>query len=280
MCVLQNENALVKERELSLELSRIRDEVGKWRWGSFDSPCTLTLTRWSTWNGSMMSSCQLPITKKKWGIKIGKSIRPHTLYLISPSLLCNSICLSLSVVVSVGRWERLQGEKAELERTFEQQLRKLKEEQEKDLQDLQERLRKEQQEEIELLQHQQSSQLEQLSSQHQQQVRHMHQPFSQFFSRQIQAPSSYLKIIWFVRWRRWVRAMRRPCWRWRPLITPHWSLYRRSMLGRSKVSLEKSRNAKPYKQLKGRGHRNFWYWLARRGWLFFYNSTAWISKGT
>lgn len=31
VCVLQNENALVKERELSLELSRIRDEVGEWR---------------------------------------------------------------------------------------------------------------------------------------------------------------------------------------------------------------------------------------------------------
>lgn len=55
VCGLQNENALVKERELSLELSRIRDEVGKWRWGCFDSP---------TREGSMMSSCQLIITKK------------------------------------------------------------------------------------------------------------------------------------------------------------------------------------------------------------------------
>ncbi|KAK2831529.1 hypothetical protein Q7C36_016615 [Tachysurus vachellii] len=99
----KNENALVKERELSLELSRIRDEV----------------------------------------------------------------------VVSVGRWERLQGEKAELERNFEQQLRKLKNEQEKELQDLQERLREEQQKEIELLQQQQNSQLEQLNSQHQQQVEEM-----------------------------------------------------------------------------------------------------------
>ncbi|XP_058269457.1 microtubule-associated tumor suppressor candidate 2 isoform X2 [Hemibagrus wyckioides] len=99
----KNENALVKERELSLELSRIRDEV----------------------------------------------------------------------VVSVGRWERLQGEKAELERIFEQQLRKLKDEQEKELQDLQERLREEQQKEFEILQRQQNSQLEQLSSQHQQQVEEM-----------------------------------------------------------------------------------------------------------
>ncbi|MCJ8740210.1 hypothetical protein PDJAM_G00056230 [Pangasius djambal] len=99
----KNENALVKERELSLELSRIRDEV----------------------------------------------------------------------VVSVGRWERLQGEKAELERSFEQQLRKLKDEQEKELQDLQERLREEQQKETELLQQRQSSQLEQLSTQHQQQVEEM-----------------------------------------------------------------------------------------------------------
>ncbi|KAK3531304.1 hypothetical protein QTP70_016276 [Hemibagrus guttatus] len=99
----KNENALVKERELSLELSRIRDEV----------------------------------------------------------------------VVSVGRWERLLGEKAELERIFEQQLRKLKDEQEKELQNLQERLREEQQKEIEILQQQQNSQLEQLSSQHQQQVEEM-----------------------------------------------------------------------------------------------------------
>ncbi|KAI5099065.1 microtubule-associated tumor suppressor candidate 2 [Silurus meridionalis] len=99
----KNENALVKERELSLELSRIRDEV----------------------------------------------------------------------VVSVGRWERLQGEKAELERIFEQQLRKLKDEQEKDLRDLKERLIEEQQKAIALLQQQQSSQLEQLSTQHQQQVEEM-----------------------------------------------------------------------------------------------------------
>ncbi|KAF5895940.1 microtubule-associated tumor suppressor candidate 2-like isoform X1, partial [Clarias magur] len=99
----KNENALVKERELSLELSRIRDEV----------------------------------------------------------------------VVSVGRWERLQGEKAELERSFEQQLRKLKDEQEKELQDLQKRLREEQQKETELLKQQQTSRLDQLSSQHQQQVEEM-----------------------------------------------------------------------------------------------------------
>ncbi|XP_053362786.1 microtubule-associated tumor suppressor candidate 2 isoform X2 [Clarias gariepinus] len=99
----KNENALVKERELSLELSRIRDEV----------------------------------------------------------------------VVSVGRWERLQGEKAELERNFEQQLRKLKNEQEKELQDLQKRLREEQRKETELLKQQQTSHLDQLSSQHQQQVEEM-----------------------------------------------------------------------------------------------------------
>lgn len=73
-------------------------------------------------------------------------------------------------MVSVGRWERLQGEKAELECSFERQLRKLKDEQEKELQDLQERLREEQQKETELLQQQQSSQLKQLSSQHRQQV--------------------------------------------------------------------------------------------------------------
>lgn len=30
MCVFQSERAIVKERELSLELARIRDEVGKW----------------------------------------------------------------------------------------------------------------------------------------------------------------------------------------------------------------------------------------------------------
>lgn len=30
LCVFQSESAIVKERELSLELARIRDEVGKW----------------------------------------------------------------------------------------------------------------------------------------------------------------------------------------------------------------------------------------------------------
>lgn len=30
VCVFQSESAIVKERELSLELARIRDEVGKW----------------------------------------------------------------------------------------------------------------------------------------------------------------------------------------------------------------------------------------------------------
>ncbi len=29
MCVLQSEDAVVKERELSLQLAKIRDEVGK-----------------------------------------------------------------------------------------------------------------------------------------------------------------------------------------------------------------------------------------------------------
>ncbi|XP_072547879.1 microtubule-associated tumor suppressor candidate 2 isoform X2 [Salminus brasiliensis] len=99
----KSENAEVKERELSLELARIRDEV----------------------------------------------------------------------VVSVGRWERLQGEKAELERSFEQELRELKEKQQKEQQALQERLREEQQKEKELLQKQQSSQLQQLRSQHHQQVEEM-----------------------------------------------------------------------------------------------------------
>lgn len=64
----------------------------------------------------------------------------------------------------------MQGEKAVLERSFEQQLRKLKDEQEKELLDLQERLREEQRKETDLLQQQQSSQLKQLSSQHRQQV--------------------------------------------------------------------------------------------------------------
>lgn len=140
-----------------------------------------------------MSSCQIPVTKKR-GINVGKSIRPPCLYLLSYSLLYNLICLS--VVVSVGRWERLQGEKAELERNFEQQLRKLKNEQEKELQDLQERLREEQQKETKLLQQQQNSQLEQLNSQHQQQVKHMHQPFSQFFFLHVRASCSLLYLLY------------------------------------------------------------------------------------
>lgn len=33
----QSESAIVKERELSLELARIRDEVGKWDSGTIDT---------------------------------------------------------------------------------------------------------------------------------------------------------------------------------------------------------------------------------------------------
>ncbi|XP_066521977.1 microtubule-associated tumor suppressor candidate 2 [Hoplias malabaricus] len=99
----KSENAEVRERELSLELSRIRDEV----------------------------------------------------------------------VVSVGRWERLQGEKAELERSFEQELRELKEHQKREQQALKERLREEQKRETELLHKQQTTQIQQLCSKHQQQVEEM-----------------------------------------------------------------------------------------------------------
>ncbi|XP_062873425.1 microtubule-associated tumor suppressor candidate 2 [Trichomycterus rosablanca] len=77
------------------------------------------------------------------------------------------------VVDSVGRWKQLLGEKAELERSFEQQLKELKEKQQKDLQDLEKRLTEEQQKETERLQQQQSNQLQQLRSQHQQQVEEM-----------------------------------------------------------------------------------------------------------
>lgn len=38
VCAFQSESAIVKERELSLELARIRDEVGKWD------------TAWQTWH--------------------------------------------------------------------------------------------------------------------------------------------------------------------------------------------------------------------------------------
>ncbi|XP_067306268.1 microtubule-associated tumor suppressor candidate 2 [Pseudorasbora parva] len=101
----KSESAAVKERELSLQLSRIRDEV----------------------------------------------------------------------VVSVKRWERLQGEKAQLEQSFERELKVLQEEQQQELKALQERLVEEHSSEIQRLQQQQNSHLVQLRSQHQEQVEEMNE---------------------------------------------------------------------------------------------------------
>ncbi|XDV31827.1 hypothetical protein PO909_002778 [Leuciscus waleckii] len=95
----KSESAVVKERELSLQLARIRDEV----------------------------------------------------------------------VVSVQRWERLQGEKAQLEQSFERELKALQEEQQQELKALQERLVEEHNSEIQRLRQQQNSHLVQLRSQHQDQ---------------------------------------------------------------------------------------------------------------
>ncbi|XP_051535397.1 microtubule-associated tumor suppressor candidate 2-like isoform X2 [Myxocyprinus asiaticus] len=77
------------------------------------------------------------------------------------------------VVVGVQRWEHLQGEKAQLEQSFERELRELKEQQKRELKALQERLVKEQCSEIQQLQQQQSNHLEQLCSQHQEQFEEM-----------------------------------------------------------------------------------------------------------
>ncbi|XP_026138589.1 microtubule-associated tumor suppressor candidate 2 [Carassius auratus] len=99
----KSENAALKERELSLQLARIRDEV----------------------------------------------------------------------VDSVQQWERLQGEKALLEQSFERELKGLQEEQQQELKALQERLVEEHTSEIQRLQHQQNSHLEQLRSQHQEQIEEM-----------------------------------------------------------------------------------------------------------
>ncbi|ROL55228.1 Microtubule-associated tumor suppressor candidate 2 [Anabarilius grahami] len=73
------------------------------------------------------------------------------------------------VVVSVQRWERLQGEKAQLEQSFERELKGLQEEQQQKLKALEERLVEEHNSEIQRLQQQQTSHLVQLRSQHQEQ---------------------------------------------------------------------------------------------------------------
>ncbi|XP_077063834.1 microtubule-associated tumor suppressor candidate 2 [Siphateles boraxobius] len=99
----KSESAVVKERELSLQLARIRDEV----------------------------------------------------------------------VVSVQRWERLQGEKAQLEQSFERELKALQEEQQQEVKTLQERLVEEHNSEIQQLRQQQNSHLVQLRSQHQEQIEEM-----------------------------------------------------------------------------------------------------------
>ncbi|XP_026119064.1 microtubule-associated tumor suppressor candidate 2 homolog [Carassius auratus] len=99
----KSENAAVKERELSLQLARIRDDV----------------------------------------------------------------------VVSVQRWECLQGEKAQLEQSFERELKGLQEEQQQELKALQQRLVEDCTSEIQRLQQQQNSHLVQLRSQHQEQIEEM-----------------------------------------------------------------------------------------------------------
>ncbi|XP_039516071.1 microtubule-associated tumor suppressor candidate 2 isoform X2 [Pimephales promelas] len=99
----KSESAVVKERELSLQLARIRDEV----------------------------------------------------------------------VVSVQRWERLQGEKAQLEQSFERELKALQEEQRQELKALQERLVEEHNSEIQRLRQQQNSHLKQLRSRHHEQIEEM-----------------------------------------------------------------------------------------------------------
>uniref|UniRef100_A0A3B1K958 Microtubule associated scaffold protein 2 n=1 Tax=Astyanax mexicanus TaxID=7994 RepID=A0A3B1K958_ASTMX len=110
------------------------------------------------------------------GLRERCEIQARQIISLQEKLRKTSLCMDILAIttqhflVSVGRWERLQGEKAELERSFEQELRELKEEQKKEQQALQERLREEQQREKELLQKQQNSQLQQLRSQHQQQV--------------------------------------------------------------------------------------------------------------
>ncbi|XP_073718719.1 microtubule-associated tumor suppressor candidate 2 isoform X2 [Misgurnus anguillicaudatus] len=77
------------------------------------------------------------------------------------------------VEVSVQRWERLQGEKVQLEQSFERELKGLREEQQKDLKALQERLVEEHRSEIQRLQQQQKKRLELLLTQHQEQVDEM-----------------------------------------------------------------------------------------------------------
>lgn len=77
------------------------------------------------------------------------------------------------VVVSVQRWECLQGEKAQLEQSFERKLKELQEEQQRQLKALQERLVEEHSSEKQRLQQQQNSHLVQLRSQHQEQIEKM-----------------------------------------------------------------------------------------------------------
>ncbi|KAK7172164.1 hypothetical protein R3I93_004465 [Phoxinus phoxinus] len=77
------------------------------------------------------------------------------------------------VVVSVQRWERLQGEKAQLEQSFERELKALQEEQQQELKALQERLVQEHHSEIQRLRQQQNGHLVLLRSQHQEQIEEM-----------------------------------------------------------------------------------------------------------
>ncbi|KAG9348423.1 hypothetical protein JZ751_002158 [Albula glossodonta] len=136
-----SEAAIVKERELSLELARIRDEVGESDW----------LGRWG------------------WGLGVGRSW-------IVTGQNCREDCDLLGwgrATFNVARWERLQQDKEDLEQRFDQELRRLQEQQQAELGALEEQLRTRHQAETEQLCAQQYTELEELRSQQQEQIEEM-----------------------------------------------------------------------------------------------------------
>lgn len=76
----------------------------------------------------------------------------------------------VSSALNTARWKKLQSEKEELERRFEEEARKLRWQQREELQVLEQRLREEYSAKMESLQEQHRLQLERVKSQHQHQV--------------------------------------------------------------------------------------------------------------
>ncbi|XP_009642905.1 microtubule-associated tumor suppressor candidate 2 [Egretta garzetta] len=142
---VENENALVKIKELGVELAKIRDEVGAIELER-DTKSLLVLQKTSGSEQDPSSDIRVDILSK------------------------SGYCCPIFATLNAARWKKLQSEKEELERRFEEEVKQLRRQQQEELQVLEQRLQDEYNTKRESLQEQHRLQLEQVKLQHQDQV--------------------------------------------------------------------------------------------------------------